>query len=121
MSLTYKPTPTIERFMLDDHLIRVIVGPYGSGKSMGCIIELLRRGRVKETFELLPKFIDEAFAEVKSGAFTWMFAAMGAAPRCRPEAATGVKTTSSDRISRRSTLWLGSVIPACRWRGSGTR
>ncbi|MBK6659411.1 MAG: tRNA U-34 5-methylaminomethyl-2-thiouridine biosynthesis protein [Proteobacteria bacterium] len=41
------------------------------------IIELLRRGRVKETFELLPKFIDEAFAEVKSGAFTWMFAAMG--------------------------------------------
>ncbi len=24
-----------------------------------------------------PQFIDEAFAEVKSGAFTWMFAAMG--------------------------------------------
>ena len=41
------------------------------------IIELLRRGRIKETFALLPKFIDEAFAEVKSGAFTWMFAAMG--------------------------------------------
>jgi 2-aminophenol/2-amino-5-chlorophenol 1,6-dioxygenase beta subunit len=41
------------------------------------IIELLRRGRVKETFELLPQFIEEAFAEVKSGAFTWMFAAMG--------------------------------------------
>ncbi|MGE3848226.1 MAG: tRNA U-34 5-methylaminomethyl-2-thiouridine biosynthesis protein [Gammaproteobacteria bacterium] len=41
------------------------------------IIDLLRRGRVKETFELLPRFIEEAFAEVKSGAFTWMFAAMG--------------------------------------------
>ncbi len=41
------------------------------------IIDLLRRGRVKETFEVLPQFIDEAFAEVKSGAFTWMFAAMG--------------------------------------------
>ena len=41
------------------------------------IIDLLRRGRVQETFELLPKFIDEAFAEVKSGAFTWMFSAMG--------------------------------------------
>ena len=25
----------------------------------------------------LPQFIEEAFAEVKSGAFTWMFAAMG--------------------------------------------
>lgn len=41
------------------------------------IIDLLRRGRVKETFEILPRFIEEAFAEVKSGAFTWMFSAMG--------------------------------------------
>lgn len=41
------------------------------------IIELLRQGRTKEVFALLPQFIDEAFAEVKSGAFTWMFAAMG--------------------------------------------
>ena len=41
------------------------------------IIDLLRRGRVQETFALLPKFIAEAFAEVKSGAFTWMFSAMG--------------------------------------------
>ncbi len=41
------------------------------------IIELLRAGRIRETFEVLPQFIDEAFAEVKSGAFTWMFAAMG--------------------------------------------
>ncbi len=40
------------------------------------IIELLRKGRIAETFEILPQFIDEAFAEVKSGAFTWMFAAM---------------------------------------------
>ena len=41
------------------------------------IIELLRRGHVQETFALLPQFIAEAFAEVKSGAFTWMFSAMG--------------------------------------------
>jgi hypothetical protein len=41
------------------------------------MIDLLRRGKTKEVFELLPQFIDEAFAEVKSGAFTWMFAAMG--------------------------------------------
>lgn len=41
------------------------------------IIEMLRRGQIKDTFELLPKFIEEAFAEVKSGAFTWMFSAMG--------------------------------------------
>ncbi|MEQ8349149.1 MAG: 2-aminophenol 1,6-dioxygenase subunit beta [Sneathiellaceae bacterium] len=41
------------------------------------IIELLRKGHTKEVFDLLPQFIEEAFAEVKSGAFTWMFAAMG--------------------------------------------
>jgi 2-aminophenol/2-amino-5-chlorophenol 1,6-dioxygenase subunit beta len=41
------------------------------------IIELLRQGRTREVFELLPAFIQEAFAEVKSGAFTWMFSAMG--------------------------------------------
>jgi 2-aminophenol/2-amino-5-chlorophenol 1,6-dioxygenase beta subunit len=40
------------------------------------MIELMRKGRTKEVFKLLPQFIDEAFAEVKSGAFTWMFAAM---------------------------------------------
>ena len=41
------------------------------------MIELLRKGKTGEVFRLLPQFINEAFAEVKSGAFTWMFAAMG--------------------------------------------
>ncbi len=40
------------------------------------IIDMLRRGKIGKVFEVLPQFIDEAFAEVKSGAFTWMFAAM---------------------------------------------
>ena len=41
------------------------------------IIELLRQGKTREVFAILPQFIQEAFAEVKSGAFTWMFSAMG--------------------------------------------
>lgn len=42
--ITYIPSPTVEKFMLDDeNLVRCIVGPLGSGKSMGCIMELLRR------------------------------------------------------------------------------
>jgi 2-aminophenol/2-amino-5-chlorophenol 1,6-dioxygenase beta subunit len=41
------------------------------------IIEMLRRGETRKVFDVLPQFIEEAFAEVKSGAFTWMFAAMG--------------------------------------------
>ncbi|NIF55120.1 tRNA U-34 5-methylaminomethyl-2-thiouridine biosynthesis protein [Burkholderia sp. Ax-1724] len=41
------------------------------------LIDLMRKGKMRETFSLLPQFIDEAFAEVKSGAFTWMHSAMG--------------------------------------------
>ena len=40
------------------------------------MINLMRQGNTKEVFRLLPQFIDEAFAEVKAGSFTWMFAAM---------------------------------------------
>lgn len=41
--LDYTPPPTLRKFMLDDTRIRVAVGPLGSGKSMACIMELLRR------------------------------------------------------------------------------
>lgn len=41
------------------------------------MIELMRAGKTSQVFELLPQFINEAFAEVKAGGFTWMFAAMG--------------------------------------------
>jgi hypothetical protein len=45
--LIYKPPKTVERFMLDDSLVRILVGPLGSGKSMGCIMELLRRASLQ--------------------------------------------------------------------------
>ena len=41
------------------------------------MIELMRKGKTREVFRLLPQFIEESYAEVKSGAFTWMFSAMG--------------------------------------------
>jgi hypothetical protein len=43
MDLDYKPPPTVEKFCQDSSLVRVLVGPLGSGKSMGCIMEALRR------------------------------------------------------------------------------
>jgi hypothetical protein len=44
MDLQYTPPPTVGRFLLDDkHLVRVLVGPIGSGKSMGAIMEIMRR------------------------------------------------------------------------------
>lgn len=43
MEINYTPSPTVRDFMLDDSLIRAIQGPYGSGKSVGMVMELLRR------------------------------------------------------------------------------
>jgi hypothetical protein len=42
-TLTYLAPPTIGRFMLDDHQVRIIMGPYGSGKTTGCIMEFAKR------------------------------------------------------------------------------
>lgn len=41
------------------------------------VIELMRKGKVKELLAILPEFMREAFAEVKAGSLTWMLAAMG--------------------------------------------
>ena len=43
-AVTYKVPPTIERFMKDGKsAVRLILGPWGSGKTTGCIMELLKR------------------------------------------------------------------------------
>lgn len=39
----YVPGPTLLRFHNDDSLVRGVVGPVGSGKSVGCAMELLAR------------------------------------------------------------------------------
>lgn len=41
------------------------------------VIELMRAGKLDELRAILPQFIDEAFAEVKSGGLMWMLSAMG--------------------------------------------
>lgn len=38
----FTPPPTIARFMSSDKRIRGIVGPFGSGKSSGCVMELMK-------------------------------------------------------------------------------
>lgn len=39
----YTPTPTLKKFHNDNSMVRGIVGPVGSGKSVGCTMELLLR------------------------------------------------------------------------------
>jgi hypothetical protein len=41
--LTYTAPPTISRFMLSNQQVRLLLGPYGSGKTTGCIMELAKR------------------------------------------------------------------------------
>ena len=40
----YKDVPTIKKFALSNKRIRGVLGPFGSGKSSGCIMEIIRRG-----------------------------------------------------------------------------
>ena len=40
---SYKPVPTIKRFSESNKFIRGLMGPFGSGKSSGCIIEIIKR------------------------------------------------------------------------------
>ncbi len=41
------------------------------------LIGMMRRGEMKKVHELLPQFVEIAFAEFKAGSFTWMCSAMG--------------------------------------------
>jgi hypothetical protein len=41
---SYDDVPTIARFSRSNKRHRVLVGPFGSGKSVGCLMEIIRRG-----------------------------------------------------------------------------
>jgi hypothetical protein len=50
--VTYKPPGTVSReFMRDDSFFRGIMGPFGSGKSTCCIMEVLRRAQMQRPSE----------------------------------------------------------------------
>ena len=42
----YKASPTLAKFHQDDSFIRGIMGPIGSGKSVGCCVEIFSRASV---------------------------------------------------------------------------
>lgn len=43
VAVTYDAPPTVRRFMDSGAFVRAVVGPVGSGKSSGCIVEILAR------------------------------------------------------------------------------
>lgn len=42
-AITYDAPPTVARFMRDEHRIRFLLGPVGSGKTTGVLFEVIRR------------------------------------------------------------------------------
>lgn len=44
LTYDYSHVPTVKRFALSKARHRVIVGPFGSGKSVGCVMEIIRKG-----------------------------------------------------------------------------
>lgn len=40
------------------------------------VIEMMRQGKIRELMDIFPQWVEESFAETKSGAFPWMMAAM---------------------------------------------
>lgn len=46
--MVFDAPPTVERFMLSQAFVRIILGPVGSGKSTGCLMEVMRRAAEQE-------------------------------------------------------------------------
>lgn len=46
--VVYTPSPTIARFLRSDADVKAVMGPLGSGKSVGCVMEILRRAQAQE-------------------------------------------------------------------------
>jgi len=67
-----EPDPRLPEDMSREHVFSQ--GQYEWDVRM---INLLRQGKLKEFYEILPDFMHEAFAEIKAGGLTWMLAAMG--------------------------------------------
>lgn len=67
-----EPDPRLPEDMSREHVFSQ--GQYEWDVRM---INLLRQGKLKEFYEILPDFMHEAFAEIKAGGLNWMLAAMG--------------------------------------------
>ena len=70
--IVYKPSPTIQAFQDDPSFVRAIRGPVGSGKSVGCTIELFRLACQSGT-NTRSAIIRNTFPQLRSTTLnTWM-------------------------------------------------
>jgi hypothetical protein len=48
MDIIYKASKTLRKFHKDNNFVRTVIGPIGSGKSVGCIADLLMRAHAQK-------------------------------------------------------------------------
>jgi hypothetical protein len=48
MNLTFNASPTLGRFMDCEDFVRGVIGPFGSGKSSACCVEIVKRAYMQE-------------------------------------------------------------------------
>lgn len=48
LSIDYHASPTMGRFHADNHFVRALMGPIGSGKSVACVIEMFLKSFAQE-------------------------------------------------------------------------
>lgn len=48
LNIEYTPTPTVQKFMKSNAKMRAIMGPVGSGKSVSCCFEIIKRASEQE-------------------------------------------------------------------------
>ena len=53
--IVYNASPTMQRFHASDAFVRALLGPIGSGKSVACTVELMRRAMQQEAFNGIRK------------------------------------------------------------------
>ena len=70
LEINYNPEPTLAKFHLDDTYFRCLIGPVGSGKSSGCVMEMLLRAHFQIPFKGVRKsrwgVVRETYPELKS-------------------------------------------------------
>jgi len=79
--MSYTAPPTIAGFMQSEAFVRVILGPVGSGKSTGCLMEIVRRmteqkpgpdGVRRTRFAVVRQTLSQIKQTILKEFFTWI-------------------------------------------------
>lgn len=84
------------------------------------LIKMMREGRMQEVHDLLPEFVEIAFAEFKAGSFTWMCSAMGYPELPGELLGFGNVIGTGNAVFKWDLTKHGLATPADQWAGTKT-